>query len=95
MALSIGVSAGDLIRVGEHEVQVKSLSYRENLIVVSVDGKSEHVISELGRVELLPEVFVFSGKGDHGGISRLAFEAPRSIRITRNGNVKDREKRRA
>jgi hypothetical protein len=86
MALSIGVSVGSKVDVGGHVVQVKTL-VRPNKIVVTVDNGAEIVINE-SRTQILPTVFVFVGIGQvqqqkkQGG-NRLAFEAPKSIRISR------------
>lgn len=61
---------------------MKSIS-SPNLIVVSVDGGRDIVVSELSKTEILPRVFVFAGVGQKGGTNRLAFDAPREIRISR------------
>jgi hypothetical protein len=76
--LSIGVSVGSRIDVGGHQVKVKSLTH-PNIIVVTVDNGPELVISEDKTVEILPDVKVQSGIGGN----RLAFHAPRRIRISR------------
>ena len=83
MALSIGVKQGSKISVGEHELEVKSI-LPSNVIVVSIDSGDDIVISEQPRTQLLPDVFVFSGVGATGHARRLAFEAPRSVAITRH-----------
>jgi len=82
MALSIGVSVGSKIDVGGHLLQVKEIA-PHNLIVISIDKGEDMVISELSRTEILPTVFVFVGVGQSGGGNRLAFEAPKTIRINR------------
>lgn len=82
MALSLGVKAGDKIKVGEHVVQVKTLT-QPNLIVLTVDAGPDIVVSDLSRTEILPKVFVFSGVNQGGSGNRLAFEADKSIRILR------------
>jgi hypothetical protein len=78
MALSIGISVGSQITVGDHQVRVKELS-PPNLIVITIDGKEDKMISDKERTEIVPEVFVSTG----GAQNRLAFEAPKSIRIKR------------
>lgn len=88
MALSIGVSVGSRIDVDGHSVVVKTLS-QPNLIVVSVDNGPDVVISDQAGTEILPTVFVFSGVGANGGTNRLAFEAPRAIRISRVEGERD------
>jgi len=85
LALSIGISSGSKIKVGDHMVEVKTVA-KPNLIVLSVDGGPDQVISDQSRTEILPEVFVFSGVGSQGSGNRLAFEAARSIPIHRVEN---------
>lgn len=82
MALSIGVSVGSKIDVGGHLLQITALA-QPNLIVVTVDAGVPVVVSDQSRTEILPDVFVFSGVGKAGSANRLAFEAPRAIRISR------------
>ncbi len=78
MALSIGVSVGSRIDVGGHLVQVKAL-VSPNVVVITVDRGDDIVISEEKTVEILPNVKVQSGLGGN----RLAFDAPKTIRISR------------
>lgn len=92
MALSIGVSNGSLIRVGEHRVLVKAV-VNSTLLVVTVDGGQDITVSDKERVEILPQVFVFAGVGNGGVGNRLAFEAPRSIPIHRKGGSDERQSR--
>jgi hypothetical protein len=84
MALSLGVRIGSKIAVGDHEVQVKIL-VQPSLIVVSVDGGRDIVVSDQEQIEILLDVAVFSGVGAKGtgGGNRLAFVAPREILIRR------------
>ena len=91
MALSIGVSVGSKIIIHEgvagvppHVLEVKALT-QPNLIVVSLDGGKDILVTDKARTEILPTVFVFAGIGHSGsgGSNRIAFEAPQSIRITR------------
>lgn len=77
MALSIGVSVGSRIDVGGHTVQVKALVH-PNVVVITVDGGEEIVISEGKSVQILQGVKVQAGVGN-----RLAFHADKSIRISR------------
>ena len=78
MTLSIGVGVGSRIDVGGHLIQVKAL-VSPNVIVLTVDRGEDVVVSEGKAVEILPDVKVHAGP--HG--NRLAFIAPRSIRISR------------
>jgi hypothetical protein len=85
VALSIGVTAGSQIRVGDEIVKVLEV-LRGKAIRVEVDGK-QHVITDQQRTEVLPDVFLTYGapgpnlKEFKG--SRLAFEAPKDLKITR------------
>ena len=78
MALSIGVGVGSRIDIGGHLLVVKAL-VQPNVVVVTVDRGEEIVISEGKSVEILPDVKVQAGVGGN----RLAFHAPKSIRISR------------
>jgi len=82
MALSIGVSKGSKIDIAGHVLEVKDIA-KGNLIVVSIDGGNDKIISEQASIEVLPEVFVFAGIGPGGSSNRLAFTAKRSIPIHR------------
>jgi hypothetical protein len=88
MALSIGVSVGSKIDIGGHLLHVKALVH-PNIVVVTVDRGPEVVISEDQAVDILPGVKVQSGLGGN----RLAFQAAKSIRISRvEGAEKERRK---
>jgi hypothetical protein len=78
MALSIGVGVGSRIDIGGHLLQVKAL-VAPNIVVVTIDQGQEIMVSEEKAVELLPNVKVQTGVGGN----RLAFHAPKSIRISR------------
>jgi sRNA-binding carbon storage regulator CsrA len=84
MALSLGIKVGSKIQVGDHEVLIKDLT-PPSFIVVSVDGGNDIVVSERSRLEILPNVFVFSA-GENS--NRLVFEAPREVLISRVKNEK-------
>jgi AICAR transformylase/IMP cyclohydrolase PurH len=97
MALSIGVYRGMKIKVGSEMIRVADVQEDGRKVVLDV-GTRQYTISENERVEIMPEVFVFCGvydgiitkwttdEGDTVVHSRLAFEAPRSIRINRMGH---------
>lgn len=80
MALSIGVSVGSKIDIAGSILKVRALVH-PNLIVVGVNDGPDIVIEAEARKEVLPNVFVFTGIGANA--NRLAFEAPRNIRISR------------
>lgn len=83
MALSLGIKTGSKIAVGDHCIEVKAI-VPPNLIVVSVNGGVDIVVSDQARTNISPDVYVFSGtRGGKG--NRLAFEAHRSIVIRRLG----------
>jgi sRNA-binding carbon storage regulator CsrA len=82
-ALSIGVSVGSRIDIGGHMLVVKAL-VAPNVVVVTIDRGEEILISEGKSVEILPGVKVQSGVGGN----RLAFHAPKSIRISRIESAK-------
>lgn len=84
MALSIGVRKGSKIKVGECMLEVLALP-ETNQITVSFDGK-QHTLTDEERILLAPDVYASVGKTDASlGVhySRIAFEAPRRIRIER------------
>lgn len=88
MALSLGVSKGSEIVVGlsdrEETIQVLDVECGTR-VAIKVMGKRLE-IDDQERVEVLPEVFVSCGLSNpHRGsrTSRLAFEAPRRIKINR------------
>lgn len=85
MALSLGVREHDRITIGDSMVRVVSIS-GPNIIGISVNGGDVIYVSDTEKIEILPEVWVFCGRSDNQKFekySRLAFEAPRSIRIER------------
>lgn len=85
MALSLGISVGSRIQIGDKVMTVVD-ALRGRSILVEVEGLS-YVITDQCKVEVLPGVFVFFGSPttslqSFNGL-RLAFEAPRSIKIMR------------
>jgi len=84
MALSLGVSVGDKIAVGDSVVEVRAI-HAPKTMVVSVDSGAAITVSDnkAHPVEILPGVrtFVGVGPGKHSSGSRLAFEAPKTIPI--------------
>lgn len=84
MALSLGVVIGDLIKIGEVMVKVRNIE-QDNVIVLSMGSGKTVYVSDKERVEILPDVFVQAGLPEKQWErhSRLAIDAPRSIRIER------------
>lgn len=86
MPLSLGVSTGDKLTVGPHDLSVKKV-VNPTTIVISVDDGPEIIITEFERTQILRNVFVFAGVGANGNGSRLAFDAPRNVSIHRAGMI--------
>ena len=85
MALSIGVSVGGKVFVGDSVVTVRATvsTPETDIIEVSVDDGPVVQLTELRTVELLPGVRVFVGKSPRESQVHIAFDAPRRILINR------------
>jgi len=84
MALSLGVHAGSILKVGESKIQVISVGPGENMRVSVGDSNQKFSVSSRARVEVLPEVYLSVGRNSNSNPSpRLCFEAPKAIPITR------------
>ena len=88
MALSLGVHKGDKIFIGDHCLEVRTITPSPDptagdLITVAIDGGEEIVVTDRSKSNILPGVLVFSGVGGKGTKNRLAFEATRAIPIRR------------
>jgi hypothetical protein len=84
MALSLGVSVGDKIAVGDTVVEVRAIHFPKTMVVMVDGGKEFTVDDNVGHsVEILPNVRVYVGigPGKHSSANRLAFEAPKAIPI--------------
>lgn len=88
MALSIGVQRGSKIKVGQRLLTVLDLEPMVH-VLVDVDGH-RHAVTDKQRTEIMPGVFLSLGLNPGrkpppwaAPSARLAFEAPRSIEITR------------
>lgn len=83
MALSIGAGAGDRIRVGEDILHVREV--HPSTIVICKNDDAPVLITEDAKVDIIRSVFIFKGISPASTkvSSRLAFEAPKSIRIER------------
>lgn len=85
MALSLGVKNGSQIKVGTTTLRVIEVSNSGKSILIEVANR-RFLINDQDRTEILPDVFAFCGvTGDWAGErrSKIAFDAPRSIRIDR------------
>jgi hypothetical protein len=88
MALSIGVHVGSRIKVGQKVLTVHEI-IRPDAVSVSVDDGPQFILSDQYSTEIAPEVRVFCGmaRNSEHQASRLAFEAPRSVKINRIEDV--------
>ena len=95
MALALGIKANNRIMIGDQILRVINVSTDGRTIVIEILGKT-HTITDAERVEVMPNVFVSCGVYDgvvteypdrngvmRGPYSRLTFEAPRAVRISR------------
>lgn len=91
MALSIGVKAGSKIKFGHSLLTVLSVDDGKR-IEIEVQGahpsdRRYYMITEEQRTEIAQDVYVFCGadskRWSEKEFSRIAFEAPRAIRINR------------
>lgn len=90
MALSIGVTVGSRIQVGNDYVEVREVLTTE-LVSVTVNGDDPILIGNAEQTEIAPGVFLFCGvdlKVNGKNLpdshhSRLAFDAPLSVKINR------------
>lgn len=86
MALSLGIKNGSKFLIGKDRMTVMEVGPGQRA-TVKVNDSQMMMVTDLCRTEVLPEVFVSFGPtraAVHGINScRLAFEAPRSIAITR------------
>ena len=87
MTLSLGVSVGERISVGDSIVKVKAIK-NPKLIVVTVNGGPGIIVNDnkAHAVEILPGVRLFTGLSKNVSRIRLAIDAPKSIPIHRIGS---------
>ena len=90
MALSLGVSVGERISVGDSIVEVRAIHSSKLMVVAVNDGPDIKVNDKKAdAIEILPGVRVFTGLNKNGNeSSRLAFDAAKSIPIHRVGKEK-------
>lgn len=85
MALSIGVSENSKIRVGNQLLRVSQIQDSRH-IAINYGGK-RYLITDAERTEVEKDVYISCGLPPSRlagpSMSRLAFEAPRSIKISR------------
>lgn len=87
MALSLGVSRGDKLDIGDHMVTILEIPHTQRLHLSCGDRTYE--ITDCERVQVLPQVYISIGKAArvvpqaNPREARLAIEAPREIAITR------------
>ena len=85
MALSLGISVGESLTIGESNLKVINI-VKGYIFTMDVDGR-EYTVADQEKVEILPQVYVRSGldrdKAFAQRSGRLAIDAPRSIAIRR------------
>lgn len=86
MALILGVVEGDKIFIDDKPLVVRKIDGLSSILITF--GGIDYPISDVESVEISPEVFVSCGvpRDVHRRtemVARLAFEAPRRIRIER------------
>jgi hypothetical protein len=84
MALSLEVTQGSKIKIGQHMLEVGEIT-KGTHITATYKGQT-HLITTEERTELEDGVFVSCGskpQKHHEKRTRLAFEAPRNVKINR------------
>lgn len=84
MALSIGISNGSKIMVGPTLLVVDDILMGRHIAITF--GEEKFLITDEQRTKVAEDVFISCGNKDHKRherYTRLAFEAPRRIEITR------------
>lgn len=84
MALSLGVFLGSRVKIGDVMLKVVSIE-DPNIVGLQVGGGDIVYVSDVESVEVLPEVFIQSGRRDRklDKSTRIAIDAPKRIRIER------------
>lgn len=82
MALILGVTTGGKVYVGDTPVEIVYAEIGSDTIAVKVHGKMT-ILTGRESSEILPDVFMYVGKGKESSDPRLAIEAPRDITILR------------
>jgi len=86
--LSLGVSEGRVIYLGDTPLTVVYISPRKDEMVVSVRG-TEFVLDAVDYIEVIPDVYVGVGLPDHEKTrtqAHILISAPRSVVILRDNN---------
>ncbi|WP_158934115.1 hypothetical protein [Burkholderia sp. S171] len=85
MALSLGVQAGSQVKIGSSILHILKISNGGKSISVKLNDQTFDVGNQQ-KIEILPSVFVICGvvgDWDSSSKSRLALDAPRSVKIER------------
>jgi sRNA-binding carbon storage regulator CsrA len=82
--LSLGVSVGSRIKIGDNTVKVTSIE-DPNIVGLQLDGGKVVYVSDVETVEVFPDVFIQSGRRERklDKSTRIGIEAPKAIRIER------------
>lgn len=84
MALAIGVKKGLVIFVGTERLEVLEVKGLEIHLRMSPEEGGDIWVDDQQATELYPQVMVSTARSKKDdGRTRLVFEAPRSIKITR------------
>ena len=83
MALVLSLREGDLARTGDIDTKVSQVRGHTDFDL-TVDGGRPRAISDRRATELVDNVFVSAGPRSSAGFVRVAFDAPRAIRISRD-----------
>ena len=82
MPLSLALKEGDAFTVGPHKFKVAKI-LSETHVRLKVEGGQVVDIDDQHAKELAPKVFVMSGTRGQRGMTRIAVEAPREMKISR------------
>lgn len=82
MALVLSLREGDQVRIGDVVASVTEVRSHDDFDMTVAGGRPRS-ISDRRATELVDDVFVSAGPKVSAGLVRVAFEAPRAVRIVR------------
>ena len=82
MALVLSLREGDQVRIGDVIASVTAVRAHDDFDMTVV-GDRPRAITDRRATEIVDDVFVSAGPRISAGFVRVAFEAPRDIRIVR------------
>jgi hypothetical protein len=89
MPLIIGIELHEDFYVGDTRFELEDIILPNRMKVVRCGDKKVFHISDEEATEILPEVFLSSGKPLAAKRARCAIDAPTEIRIMRGANYRD------